>query len=45
MAGPSEAVWTGSPSESRGTTGAMRLSDELEIVVGWAALEGLGSLI
>jgi hypothetical protein len=45
MAGPSEAVWTGSPGESRATTGAMRLSDELEH---WLRSDGdktLGGLI
>jgi hypothetical protein len=41
----SQAVWTGSLSERSGTTGAMRLSDELD---GWLRSDGdktLGSLI
>ncbi len=45
MAGPSEAVWTGSPGESRGTTGAMRLSDELEHWLRSDADKTLGGLI
>ena len=45
MARTSQAVWTGSLGERSGTTGAMRLSDELE---GWLRGDGdktLGSLI
>ncbi len=45
MAGPSEAVGPGSLGERSGTTGAMRLSDELD---GWLRSDGdktLGSLI
>jgi hypothetical protein len=45
MARASEAVWTGPLSERSGTTGAMRLSDELD---GWLRSDGdktLGGLI
>ena len=45
MARTSQAVWTGSLGERSGTTGAMRLSDELD---GWLRSDGdktLGSLI
>ena len=45
MAGPSETVWTGSLGESRGTTGAMRLSDELENWLRSDADKTLGGLI
>jgi hypothetical protein len=45
MAGPSEAGWTGSLAESRGTTEAMRLSDELEHWLRSDADKTLGGLI
>ena len=45
MAGPSETVWTGSLGEGRGTTGAMRLSDELENWLRGDADKTLGGLI
>ena len=45
MARTSQAAWTGPLGERSGTTGAMRLSDELD---GWLRSDGdktLGSLI
>ena len=45
MARTGQAVWTGSLGAKSGTTGAMRLSDELD---GWLRSDGdktLGSLI